>query len=75
MIELIGLTKQFRNKKAVDGISLRVPKGTVFGFLGPNGAGKTTTLMMMAGVLKPTEGKILVDGRDLAVHTRPSVSV
>lgn len=68
MIELIGLTKQFGNKKAVDGISLTVRNGTVFGFLGPNGAGKTTTLMMMAGVLKPTAGKILVGGRDLAVE-------
>lgn len=68
MIELIALTKQFRDKKAVDGISLRVSKGTVFGFLGPNGAGKTTTLMMMAGVLKPTSGKILIGGRDLAME-------
>ena len=66
MIELIDLTKIFRDKKAVDGINLSVPKGTVFGFLGPNGAGKTTTLLMMAGVLKPSSGTILIGGKDLA---------
>ncbi len=66
MIELIELTKYFRNKKAVDGITLRVPRGRLFGFLGPNGAGKTTTLKMMAGVLKPSRGRILIAGKDLS---------
>ena len=68
MIELVDLTKRFRGLPAVDGINLRVEKGTVFGFLGPNGAGKTTTIKMMAGVLKPTSGTILIDGEDLAVN-------
>ena len=66
MIELIELTKYFRGAKAVDGITLRVRQGTLFGFLGPNGAGKTTTLKMMAGILKPTHGRILVGGKDIA---------
>jgi ABC-2 type transport system ATP-binding protein len=65
-IELIDLKKYFRGVQAVDGISLRVRGGTLFGFLGPNGSGKTTTLKMMAGVLKPTRGRILIGGRDIA---------
>ncbi|MGB9913145.1 MAG: ATP-binding cassette domain-containing protein, partial [Candidatus Kapaibacteriota bacterium] len=49
-LEINGITKVFRDKKAVDGISFQVEKGKIFGILGPNGAGKTTTLRMIAGV-------------------------
>jgi ABC-2 type transport system ATP-binding protein len=66
MIKLIDLTKLYRGLRAVDHVNLEVRKGIVFGFLGPNGAGKTTTIKMMAGVLKPTEGRILIDGKDLS---------
>jgi len=66
MIQLINITKQYRNTLAVDRINLRVKRGTRFGFLGPNGAGKTTTIKMMAGVLRPTEGRIVINGYDLA---------
>jgi len=66
MIQLIDLTKQYRGLKAVDRVSLEVKKGARFGFLGPNGAGKTTTIKMMVGVLRPTEGRIIIDGHDLA---------
>jgi len=66
MIELIDLTKQYRGLKAVNHLNLKVKEGTVFGFLGPNGAGKTTTIKMMAGVLKPTSGKIFINGMDIA---------
>lgn len=66
MIKLIGLSKHYRGLRAVDDIHLEVRKGVVFGFLGPNGAGKTTTIKMMAGVLKPTAGRILIDGMDLS---------
>ncbi len=66
MIELIGLTKEFRGIRAVDGIDLSVGKGLIFGFLGPNGAGKTTTIKMMAGLLRPTRGRIILGGIDLA---------
>ena len=71
MIQLIDLTKQYRGLRAVNRISLEVKKGARFGFLGPNGAGKTTTIKMMAGVLRPTEGRIIINGHDLA--TSPSV--
>ena len=66
MIKLIELTKDFKGLRAVDRINLEVGKGTIFGFLGPNGAGKTTTIRMMAGVLKPSSGRIIIKGMDLA---------
>lgn len=66
MIRLIELTKVYKKLHAVDHLNLDVGKGMVFGFLGPNGAGKTTTIKMMAGVLKPTSGKIIINGFDLA---------
>jgi ABC-2 type transport system ATP-binding protein len=66
MIQLIDLTKQYKGIRAVDGISLNVRKGARFGFLGPNGAGKTTTIKMMAGVLQPTAGRIVINGHDMA---------
>lgn len=66
MIKLIHLTKTYKGLRAVDDLSLEVKEGTLFGFLGPNGAGKTTTIKMMAGVLKPTSGKIIIHGMDLA---------
>ena len=66
MIKLNNLTKLYRGFRAVDNLNLEIKKGVVFGFLGPNGAGKTTTIKMMAGVLKPTEGQVLIDGIDIA---------
>ena len=66
MIKLIQLTKVFKKLRAVDSIDLEIGKGVIFGFLGPNGAGKTTTIKMMAGVLAPTEGRIIINSIDLA---------
>ena len=60
------LRKQYGEFTAVDGVSLDVQPGQIHGFLGPNGAGKTTTIRMIAGLLKPTAGRIIVDGHDLA---------
>ncbi|HKI95181.1 MAG TPA: ABC transporter ATP-binding protein [Gemmatimonadales bacterium] len=65
MIRLEGLTKRYGSFTAVDGIDLEIPKGALFGFLGPNGAGKTTTLRMIAGILRPTAGRIWLGGDDL----------
>ncbi|MEU8382550.1 ABC transporter ATP-binding protein [Streptosporangium sp. NPDC048865] len=66
-IEIRGLTKVYggSDKKAVDDVSLSVPAGTVFGFLGPNGAGKTTTIKVLAGLLSPTSGEVLLNGFDV----------
>jgi ABC-2 type transport system ATP-binding protein len=65
IIELINLTKIFKGLKAVDNLNLSVRAGSIYGFLGPNGAGKTTTIKMMAGILRPTSGKIFIKGKDL----------
>jgi ABC-2 type transport system ATP-binding protein len=66
VIEVHDLVKRFGGFLAVDGVSLRVPPGELHGFLGPNGAGKTTTIQMIAGLLKPTSGRIVLNGHDLA---------
>lgn len=66
MITLTELTKKFGKFTAVDRLTLSISRGELFGFLGPNGAGKTTTLRMMAGVLKPTSGRIIIDDKDMA---------
>jgi ABC-2 type transport system ATP-binding protein len=66
MIRLTGLAKHYGSFVAVDGLDLHVPQGELFGFLGPNGAGKTTTLRMIAGILKPTAGRVEIGGVDLA---------
>ncbi len=65
MLELRGARKQYGRFVAVDGLDLEVSRGEIFGFLGPNGAGKTTTIRMVAGVLRPTSGQVLVGGDDL----------
>lgn len=67
MLRLEGLSKRFGNLVAVDNISLEVRPGEIFGFLGPNGAGKTTTLKMIAGLWRPSAGKIYINGIDLSV--------
>ncbi len=66
MIRLEGLRKTFGAYTAVHGLDLEVKPGEIFGFLGPNGAGKTTTVKMMTGLLKPTAGRVLIGGRDMA---------
>jgi ABC-2 type transport system ATP-binding protein len=60
-----GLTKVFREKTAVDGLTFRVARGRFFGFLGPNGAGKSTTIKMLTGLLRPTAGEVIIEGRPL----------
>lgn len=67
MIQLEHLTKRFGTFTAVDDLNLSIATGEIFGFLGPNGAGKTTTIRMMMGLLKPTAGRIVLGGHDLAV--------
>ena len=62
-VELIGLTKRFSAVTAVRDVSARVVPGQVTAFLGPNGAGKTTTLRMLLGLVRPTAGQALFDGR------------
>lgn len=73
MIVLDGLTKQFGDKRAVDGLSVTIRPGLVTGFLGPNGAGKTSTMRMLLGLDRPTAGTALIGGQcyaDLATPLR-----
>lgn len=64
IIETRNLTKVYAGFKAVSGLNLHVPKGSVYGFLGPNGAGKSTTMKMLLGLVRPTSGSFVVDGME-----------
>ena len=65
MIRLSGLVKRYGKFTAVDGIDLEVRKGELFGLLGPNGAGKTTSIRMIAGILRPSAGRVEIGGFDV----------
>ncbi len=65
MIEIIGLTKKYGGRTAVDHVSFKIRNGRIYGLLGPNGAGKSTTMNMIAGCLAPTEGTVLINGYDI----------
>jgi len=69
-VTLVDLVKRFGDVTAVDGINIAMPSGEFFSMLGPSGCGKTTTLRMIAGFEQPTEGRILLDGNDMA-YTPP----
>ncbi len=67
-VETFGLVRRFGDFTAVDGIDLRVRRGSFFGFLGPNGAGKSTTIKMLTGLLAPSAGRVSVLERDLSAE-------
>ena len=69
MIECEGLTKRFGTFTAVDQVSFKVGKGSIFGFLGPNGSGKSTVIRMLCGILEPSDGNARIDGHDVARDT------
>jgi len=66
MISFEGVTKRYGSKKAVSNLSFKVNCGEFFGYLGPNGAGKTTTIKSIIGLVRPDEGTIFVDGKDVS---------
>lgn len=66
VVEAEGLTRKFGKFFAVDNVNLRVPRGSIYGFLGPSGSGKTTAIRMLCGLLKPTSGRAVVSGFDIA---------
>jgi len=72
MLEVNALRKSYGNLVAVDGVSLRAGKGETIGLLGPNGAGKTSIVSMIAGLLRPDSGEVLIDGRALRGDTDPA---
>jgi ABC-2 type transport system ATP-binding protein len=66
VIRTEALTRDFKSTRAVDGLSIQVPRGAIYGFLGPNGSGKTTTIRMLLGLLEPSSGKANVLGFDVS---------
>ena len=73
MIELQNLSKAFGPIKAVDGLSLKVPKGETVGFLGPNGAGKTTTIKIMTNLITATSGRAVLHGIDVVTNPKQAL--
>ncbi len=71
MIEIRGVSKFFDDKTAVDSIDLDIPRGSIFGLIGPNGAGKTTTLKIIATLIKPDEGTVVIN--DKCVIEKPEL--
>ncbi|WP_394795247.1 LPS export ABC transporter ATP-binding protein [Armatimonas sp.] len=64
-IEVTELTKVYRKRRVVDGVSLNFAQGEIVGLLGPNGAGKSTTFYMIVGLIRPDTGKVMLDGKDV----------
>lgn len=74
VIETTGLSKRYGDRLAVDNLNLQVVAGEVVGFLGPNGAGKTTTMAMLLGLVRPTAGRALLFGFDVATNPRAALA-
>jgi ABC-2 type transport system ATP-binding protein len=74
-IEIKGLTKRYGSTLAVEGLSFHVAEGRIVGFLGPNGAGKTTTLRSLLGLIRPSAGETLIDGRPFSQCADPARTV
>lgn len=66
MIEFIGVNKIFKNNIVLHDVNLKIEDKSITVFVGPSGCGKTTTLKMINGLIKPTSGKILIDGEDIS---------
>jgi ABC-2 type transport system ATP-binding protein len=74
IVEIKGLTKNYFNKRALNGLNLNIEEGKVVGILGPNGSGKTTLIKILTGLLRQTKGEVLIDGHDVGVYTKSIVS-
>ena len=68
-LEAQGLTKNYAEKIVVDNLNIIVKPGEIVGLLGPNGAGKTTFFYMLAGLIKPDSGVILINGQDITIES------
>ncbi|QUL80845.1 ATP-binding cassette domain-containing protein [Brevibacterium sp. SMBL_HHYL_HB1] len=69
-VEPSNLTKAYGGRIVVDGLGLRIPEGSVYGFLGPNGSGKSTTMKMLLSLIRPTSGEVEVLGQPMTRSTR-----
>ncbi len=78
LLEARGITKKYKSKQVVNGISISVSPGEIVGLLGPNGAGKTTSFNMIVGLVKPDEGDIIFEGNSIAkmpMHARARLGI
>jgi lipopolysaccharide export system ATP-binding protein len=78
LLETRSLVKEYRTRRVVDQVNLQVGDSSVVGLLGPNGAGKTTTFYSIVGFIRPTEGSILLDGKDITaqpIHKRAALGI
>jgi lipopolysaccharide export system ATP-binding protein len=78
LLETKGIVKQYGGRKVVKGVSINVHRGEVVGLLGPNGAGKTTTFYMVTGIIRPDEGNVIFDQKDitkLPIHKRARAGI
>lgn len=75
LVKIKGLTKSYdKRKNALDHLDLTIPSGRIIGLLGPNGSGKTTLIKLLAGLLMPNEGEILICGKEPGAETKAAVS-
>ena len=74
VLECINLKKQIKDKTIVENISFSIETGDVVGLIGPNGAGKTTTIKLILGLIKPTEGKVIINGYDLEKNFKKAIN-
>ncbi len=78
LLEAVDLNKTYKTRKVVDGVHLHVGQGEIVGLLGPNGAGKTTSFYMVAGIVRPDEGRVFFNGREitsLPMHLRAQLGM
>jgi len=78
ILRTVGLVKRFGQRVVVKGVSIEIRSGEIVGLLGPNGAGKTTTFYMITGLLRPNEGKIYLDDKDITnmpIHKRARLGI
>lgn len=74
LVEITNLTKKYGANTAVNSLTVNLPKGKIIGLLGPNGSGKTTLIKMLNGLLTPTEGTIMIDGKYVGPETKSEVA-
>ncbi|HEQ4271286.1 TPA: ATP-binding cassette domain-containing protein, partial [Streptococcus pyogenes] len=74
LLQLHHVSKSYREKKAIDDLTITIPNGKIIGLLGPNGSGKTTLIKLINGLLQPNKGEIVIDGYRPCVETKKIIS-